>query len=93
MPLLRPTRDDQCRVEEVSSLFVAGAMLLHEMLSRNDQVSFDAWAYRFYEGTSQSEGIATRELPMQSQSRHQSRKTPATIENRRFRPTFSSVSA
>lgn len=64
MPLLRPTRDDQCHVEEVSSLFVAGAMLLHEMLSKNDQVSFDAWANRFYEGTGQSEGIATRERLM-----------------------------
>lgn len=61
MPLRHPTRDDQCHLKEVSSLFVAGAMLLHEMLSRNDQVSFDAWVSRFHEDMNQSEGIATRE--------------------------------
>ena len=59
MSLLPLTRYDQFRVEEVSRLFVSGAMLLHEMLSEKDSTTFKVWASRLRDDTHLEEGIAT----------------------------------
>lgn len=59
MSLLPPTRDDQFRIQQVTELFVSGAMLLHEMLSEKDSTTFKVWASRLRDDTRLAEGIAT----------------------------------